>query len=359
MIDITVSGNRWNIYINAMRQSEGSAIIIYPTKVRYSFGLGFGSAEQFADDLYQIQQIPDAGLRDLKLGRLSHEIEDAANSVKKISMKSYNQIKKAKLLDTYGAEDTLYNLIKEPMSELLEAVIKWDKEEIELLIDKYRGLMTEGKLADLSNIYPEDLKKILEEGNFTYKIKFLAINQRNWSFVSYYPAKKEVILEWNLYLPLLIDEDDKNRLVLDIKRVPESIKHELVHAFRDAKTKHIHKYIEKTRQPKAKEKQLEYYEERGHIELEFEIDAIINSISHLYERLKKEGINIQNLKFEDIEKYLGGFEFPEKDDPYFKVWIKRLHREGLLTDAMKSEIGVSGTIKKRSYKQIKNEIRYF
>lgn len=93
MIDIVVSGNRWTIYINGMRQSGGSATITYPSKSKYSFGLGFGAAEQFADDLYGIQQIPDAGLRDLRLGRLSHEIEGSAESVKKLSMKSYSEIK--------------------------------------------------------------------------------------------------------------------------------------------------------------------------------------------------------------------------------------------------------------------------
>jgi len=248
----------------------------------------------------------------------------------------------AKLLDDYGISDALSRKLKPIMADILRSYKKGDYEGPL----KYKGRRLAGRLVDIADRdMPEDLRHAISE--FEYEVKFGLLTQNIWSDNNYHVGENKVILIYNLALvPVLVQYGEfdryRSKIFRDIRRYPVSIRHEVTHALRDAMTGHIRRYVERRDKSKAV---TERYLDRGHVELEFEIDATVNSLAVLKRRFPKRW---ERMDFGDMEKYMPGVRLPRKGDPVWREWIKRLHREGLLTQKIMDDAGVRASTRTSS-----------
>jgi len=241
----------------------------------------------------------------------------------------------AKLINDYGISDALAKIVKPMMADIVRSYSKGDYEGPL----KYKGKEWRGFLRELATKkMPDEVWDALEF--HTYRIKFVSSSRDYLHDASYTPNEKNVRLLYNVGLiPELIKHDEfrgnKAKIITDLRRYASTIKHEVTHAVRDAMTGHITEFIQKMKKDKKVREQ--YSQGRGHLELEFEIDAIVNSIDVLRRRMGKKW---EFMTFKDVRKKMPGVRLPSRRDPMFKKWVKRLHREGLLTEAMRHEFGI-------------------
>lgn len=83
MFDISLSAGKWTICVVGV-QGGGTAIVYFPNGGRYSYELGFGSAEQFGEELGVIHKAAKEGLRAKRLGQLARRIKVAAYSYRRL-----------------------------------------------------------------------------------------------------------------------------------------------------------------------------------------------------------------------------------------------------------------------------------
>jgi len=229
------------------------------------------------------------------------------------------------LLDDYGVTNALTKLVKPHITTVKKL---FDAGDTGALGSYYYN--KEGKLGDLPGIKksPEN-KFIMDIG---YKILFAEGNGNCWSLVGYNPLSKYILLQYDILAAvncLTTCPQYNDIFKRDIARFDVSIRHEVTHAIRDAHTHHIKKFMERS---KTDKKLVQEYNEHGHQDFEFEIDAIINSFDRL--RKKIGVVRYNKLDEAGFENLLPGLRFPRVGNPARKVWMRRLEREGLLPDKM-------------------------
>jgi len=245
----------------------------------------------------------------------------------------------AALLNDYGISDALVSMV-EPVVRRLRKHLQ--KGELDAARDVYKRW--DGKLADLADgSIPADLREVLESytydmgvGPFVFE-KSKSRVERVY-YARYDPFKNKVLVFWNTDYPLQAKAagvwGKKKRIVL--KRLANfdlSVQHEVSHAVRDAETQRIKTYMERMDEEGEGGSVAEFYwGPRGHVEVDFEVDAIINAIARLKRRM---GRKWDRMTWDDLvaeQHVLGRLKRGSKP---WKAWIKRLHREGLLGKRMR------------------------
>jgi len=246
----------------------------------------------------------------------------------------------AKLLKDYGISDSIYALVKSRFDKMLELISEPLEDEGKL--SRELGLLEKGfkgTLLEHGKRVPRKLEGLLKNFKYEFAIK----RGGSMKFVddaAYYAQDKTLKFKYNPQIIMMIigfgGSDRKRNLALlkrDIAKVLMTIRHEVTHAIRDANTGHIERYVSKMQ---ADPRVREFYDERGHKELEFEVDAQINAIALLFK--KKRGKKRNEISFDDIHRDYVGFRFPEKGTPAYKALIRRLARERMLTPAMVRDV---------------------
>ena len=123
----------------------------------------------------------------------------------------------------------------------------------------------------------------------------------------------------------------KKDVLSDLRRYESTISHEVTHAVRDAMTGNVSRHVERAQKDRTV---AEGYRDRGHLDLEFEVDATMSAIATLKRRMRRKW---DLMTFKDVEKHLRGTKLPEPGDSAFKKWVGRMNREGLLSRAMREE----------------------
>jgi hypothetical protein len=185
-----------------------------------------------------------------------------------------------------------------------------------------------GNVSDLIRNPPEFLT------GYEYEFIFENRNRADkWAEPMYMPSQKLISVRFNTELPSLLKrmyqwDDFKVQFLRDTARIDSSLRHEVTHMIRDAQTHHIERYLDRRQKDR---KVYEEYQQSGHQTLEFEIDAIVNSMDQLKKRLGP--ARYDKLTPERMSQMLPGFNWPTKPE-ILQKWIKRLQREGLLTSGM-------------------------
>ena len=238
----------------------------------------------------------------------------------------------AKLLEDYGITKNLYKKIKKHIDDIYEALKADDIDKLRALETKLGGKEVKGFLAELSSRLPEDVAKALI--GMKYRVRFVDMARGYWHDAGYIPGKNEISIKYNVYLPAVVaGTGERDKLLKDIARTRMTMRHEVTHAIRDAMTGHIKEFIDRARKDKGVWR---VYEEKGHQEIEFEIDAVVNQIDELFKGMSKR--EREAIGFGDLVKIFPGLRLPARGSSAFRVWVKRLHREGLLTGAMRNEL---------------------
>lgn len=251
----------------------------------------------------------------------------------------------AALLEDYGMANGLARLIKADMEAIIRATKKGDVDTVRA----YAGRLHTGYLTKLATRrIPDELRE--KYAKVTYKIGFESSWNDYWGETAYRPDGSLIIAVYNVGIAerILMMSNPAERkanlekLIRDMSRYELTMRHEVTHALRDAQTGSIGEYVDRM----MRDNQVaEFYNHHGHQQLDFEVDAVINAMA----KLKKKKWKIWNtLTMADIEKIMVGMRFPDKytEADTWKMWVRRLTREGLLTDAMRAEWGVKSPLEK-------------
>ena len=230
----------------------------------------------------------------------------------------------AHLLPDYGISDALMAIVKPHIKAIKAMVEKGDVVGLE----KYE-FKKEGILGDFLNADMISENQFL--WNMGYVISFGRYYIRKWSDAGYNAVQHVIILRYDMDIPIQVANSHpewKDQFVRDLYRAEMTIRHEVTHAVRDSQTHHIEKFVDKM---KSDQKVVKEYNERGHKDLEFEIDAVVNSLEVLK---RKMGKGYDKLDEDGLENKLSGLKFPRIGDPARHKWIQRLMREDLLPEKM-------------------------
>jgi hypothetical protein len=156
-----------------------------------------------------------------------------------------------------------------------------------------------------------------------------------WSDASYTPSENFVSIVFFAGTPKMVvrySPSQSDRLSVDISRFHATIRHEVTHALRDNKTRHIGKFTERMMKDKSV---AESYMQLPN-EFEFEIDAVIHALAVLRRKMGKkkwdalsiDGLLLSHPSFA-VKKMLTGNKG--------KAYLRRLIREGLLGKTMLEE----------------------
>jgi len=245
----------------------------------------------------------------------------------------------AKLMDDYGISNTLAKKIKPIISDIVKM---YKNDDVEGAL-KYDSKTFKGTLLSVAKRVPDDMEDALS--GYRYEIRFKDGRPlgRTIAEAMYIPSQKLVRVVYDVGLAVELGmamfKSYKSRIIRDFERYELSLKHETTHAVRDAVTGHIRKYTKTLKEMEVREQ----YRDRGHLDLEFEVDATINSFAVLKRKVGARKWEL--MTFLDLEERIPGLRIPVKGDPAWRVWVKRMHREGLLSKAMKEKIsGKRGSI---------------
>ena len=243
------------------------------------------------------------------------------------------------LLEDFGVTDGLFNLIEPTLVKITKFAKRDEVGKIGSMDKSSRGTL----LDVATKKVPDEMRDVLDGVDF--KIEFKNVDgSKFWGNARYRPKQNLLLITYNTGLPLWLEANDiwqenKDRFIRDVKRTDLTLRHEVTHAVRDAQTGHLKRLMDLYEE---NPEMLRHYNQRGHIEEEFEIDAIVNSLDRLRDKVGYE--KYMGMGLRDIDRAFARDDMPmlpSRRDPFFKKWVDRLSREDLLTDKMKREWGIS------------------
>jgi hypothetical protein len=266
----------------------------------------------------------------------------AAELVRVESDPGRNQIT-AKLLDDMGVTKAIVKKVMPYMKKIRDGVKKRDAKKIRAVV----GRKVHGEFVDLVRMTSEQeeiFKSDYGKGRWAvfYEVEFTRNRETKGQVRGDYdPDTRAVKIKIDAESPAIMiengfDELDKYLRLTDDAKIKAVVRHEVTHAIRDAYTGHLKRTTDRRkRDPKYDD----YYRgERGHLDEEYEIDAIVNELEELSRHLGRR--KWKEMGPSKIEKLLNMTLFPKVGDGAFFRWVKRLKREGLLTDGMMREWGL-------------------
>ena len=261
----------------------------------------------------------------------------------------------AALMDDYGITDAIYKIVKSELDKILKFLEKsadetfadYDNRLHEGLVESNKFVMDislpiGGLVANTS----KDKEELLKGFVFALRV------QKGFEPLSIRRISKRGIVG-GVYshdnLTIFIDVDlieivslyakfyKSRRTDLysaffnSVKRrfddIDSVIHHELIHLLRDVHSHHVHK----------KERDVEWYKERGHIEDPHEIDAEIHEMARYMNKLSEK--DRDKVTFAQLcKKFVPQLSSEKSGSPVLHRWIKRMGREGILTKSMIIEI---------------------
>ena len=237
--------------------------------------------------------------------------------------------RQAKLLPDYGTTKGLMKKAGPVIDRMNRLIAADDLMRLRKLKTILRGSVSD--LADSS--IPPEFSQYLDDEGYSWEVEFGPFNGRFLRKATYTPSKNKIEIVYNTALPSALGshwDEYKAKVQRDMDKSDVTFRHELTHLLRDADTGHIKEYTKRMKEdPRVYEK----YRSRGHQEMEFEIDAIVNGIDQLRKRIGPE--KFDKLKPSDLERMLL-VQWP-KDTKTLSKWVKRLMREDMLTTGMRKE----------------------
>lgn len=233
----------------------------------------------------------------------------------------------AALFPDFGIVDGIMKRIKPELSKIRKLVLNEDAKGLRKLNFDVSGSITD--IAD--NSMPTEMRDDLEDRGFSWSVRTIKMRATKFRLAAYDPGRRQLTIDFNTEFFKYVDiERHKTKLLQDISKTDVSVRHEVTHLLRDAATGNIDRYIEKLQKDESVR---EHYNNRGHQELEFEIDATINGLDQLRKRFGPE--RFDKLTPRRIEELMVA-TFP-KDIKTLSKWVNRLMREDMLTTGMKKQ----------------------
>ena len=244
----------------------------------------------------------------------------------------------------YGITTAIYAKIKPlllSLAELAEGILEAKKrgegvitrKELSNTLRGFKGKRFIGTIGKAVRL-PKKLSKVKDK---KYEVRFRSLAEPFLVGAGYDPRLKRIVVDVNLRMFRALYGNPEADVVLLERGVNELrggeliLKHEVTHLLRDSDVGHIKHHLKRMR---GNEKLRKEYHKSGHEELEWEIDAYINAIARLMRRLPKS--RRKNVGFEYLERRVPGLKIPSGRAK--RKWIKRLNREGLLTEKMVDEL---------------------
>jgi hypothetical protein len=249
---------------------------------------------------------------------------------KKCHMMAWGAVKKsAKLLPDYGMTKAIMEKLRLPLDRMTRLIEIEDAKRLSRI-----STSVGGKVSDLADsTIPPEFKEYLDKEKYRWDVKFGTFMGDFLKLAQYNPHNKIILIYFNTALPLSIGKyfwRKKDKALRDLEKTDVTVRHELTHLLRDAQTGHLKREVDKR---KVDRQLQEKYLSRGHQEMEFEIDAIINGMDELRRRIGDE--RFDELTPKDLERMMV-VKFP-RDTKTLSKWVKRLMREGMLTTGMRKE----------------------